>query len=116
MALGVFAFAIIGVVFLLGNSLQSSAQSQRDSALASAVSTTSTLLRTQSSTAPPATLYFDQRGSHLETSVGAYFEFTISSQPSDPEFPGVEKFVITANAPYPVGVPVGRFVATRPSP
>lgn len=79
LAVGIFAFSIVGVVFLLGNALQSSSDTQRDSALSSALQTTAGIIHTYSASKTSDVLYFDQHGSLVTNAKNAHFRFVLTS-------------------------------------
>ncbi len=111
LAVGIFAFAIIGVVFLLGTGLKISAEVQRDSALSSALMTAASLLRT--STPPPNVLFFDQTGSLTPSTTNAHYQFAMTNASSPSTLSQVDLFSITVTAPYPSTNSVGNFLVSR---
>ena len=116
MAIGIFAFAIVGVVFLLGTALESSAATQRDSALSAALTTTASMVRSYDNLAVPATLYFDLQGSPTtvaNTATPPYYQFAIAASSSG-VLNNLEIYSITVTAPYPSGHNVGSFLVSRP--
>jgi len=115
MALGIFAFAIVGVVFLLGTALESSAATQRDSALSAALTSSASVLRSYDNLAVPSTLYFDQQGSPITAAnmAKAYYQFAIVATTSG-VLTNLEIYSITVTAPYPSGNYVGSFLVGRP--
>lgn len=110
-AVGIFAFAIIGVVFLLGTGLKVSTEVQRDSALSSALMTASSLLK--SSTPTPTVLYFDNTGSLTPSAANAFYQFAVTPASSHTTLPRVELFSIQVTAPHPSTNSVANFLVSR---
>jgi len=117
MAVGIFAFAILGVVFLLGTGLRSSAEVRRDSALSSALMTSSALLRAPAAAPASLTLLFDDSGSQVTDPKKAIYEFVIATSAiAPPNMTNVNLYTVQVNSPYPKKIPVGEFILSRPKP
>ncbi|KAH0534008.1 hypothetical protein FGG08_007385 [Glutinoglossum americanum] len=81
-ALGVFAFAILGVFGLLGVALDTSTESQRDSSLASVIRTVDSDIRSATDASTLAALsstprYFDIVGKPLTSTANAAYKITL---------------------------------------
>lgn len=114
LAIGIFSFALVGVVGLLASALQSSSETQRDSALASAVGTANVVIRSSDPTISSLTLHFDRAGNLLPGPADAYFLFQLQSDGSSAGFPNLEFWSARVTAPYPqTGAYEGNFVFSR---
>lgn len=114
MALGIFAFAIIGVVFLLGTGLTASRETQLDSALSSALTTAAALLRSGPAPLVPTTYYFDLQGSRVTNTGSAHYALTATLLASNGLSSNVNLYTVKATAPYPSTNSVGTFLISRP--
>ena len=116
-ALGLFSFAIIGVIFLLGSGLTSSKDTQRDSALSSALAASAALLRSGTAPLSASTNYFDQQGSLVTNLSTAYYQFTVTPLASGGSLStNLSMYSVQVKAPYPGTNSVGNFVMSRPKP
>lgn len=90
MALGVFSFCIIGIVFLLATGLDSSRSTQRDSALAAIIQSMDAEVRTMrysgsnslSTLVPTTNFYFEAAGNRLPSATGATFRVSLNRLPA----------------------------------
>ena len=113
-AIGILTFALIGMVLLLGNALRSSMETQRDSALTSALMTSSALVRGFDSRLTSTNLYFDQQGTPVSnTTTQAYFHFALQSVGAGAGPTNLDHWTVKATAPYPATNSVGTFFLNR---
>jgi len=80
-AIGIFAFTVVGIVYLLGASLSSSRDSARDSALATALVSVDSAVRTSGTSLmlTGTNIYFDLYGNLLSgsNSTGIYYQASV---------------------------------------
>lgn len=113
-ALGLFSFAIIGVVFLLGTGLSTSRETQRDSGLASALATSAALLRSGAAPVAAYTNYYDQQGGWQTNASNAFFALTVTPLPSGGTLStNLTLYSVKAIAPYPGTNSAGNFLMSR---
>lgn len=113
MAIGIFTFALIGVVMLLGNALRSSSETQRDSALATALGTSASVVRSMSTSVSSTNLFFNQQGSLLTNNSQAYFQFALSAKGAGTGPVSLDYWTVKVTAPYPATNNVANFVLSR---
>jgi type II secretory pathway pseudopilin PulG len=115
-AIGIFTFALLGIVFLLGNALRSSSETQRDSALASVVSSTAAFVRSQPATVLSATNYFSVEGAILTNSNGAAYRVDQKSVGTGGGPSNVDLWTASVVGPLPGTNEVGNFLMSRLKP
>jgi hypothetical protein len=117
MAIGIFTFALLGVVFMLGNALRSSSETQRDSALASVVSSSASLVRSQPTNATNATNFFSLQGAMLTNSSNAAYEVELKSVGSGLGGPAnLDFWTAKIKGPLPDTNVAGNFLFSRVKP
>jgi type II secretory pathway pseudopilin PulG len=117
-AIGIFTFAVLGVVFMLGNALRSSSETQRDSALASVVSSSASLVRSQPTNATGAThFYFSLHGAMLTSSSDAAYQVELRPVGSGIGGPAnLDFWTATITGPLPATNVAGNFLFSRIKP
>lgn len=113
MAMGIFTFALIGVVLLLGNALRSSSETQRDSALASIVASSASAVRALPTNTVVATNYFSLQGSMLSTANGAAYVSSLNSVGSGSGPTNLEYWTAVVIGPLPATNVTGQFLYSR---
>jgi Tfp pilus assembly protein PilV len=116
MAIGLFTFALLGVVFMLGNGLRSSSDTQRDSALASVVSSSVSLVRAQPTNATLATNYFSLQGAMLPNASNAAYQVVLKSVGSGGGPTTLDLWTATVTGPVPATNVAGNFLFSRIKP
>ena len=116
-ALGIFSFAIIGVIFLLGTGLTSTKDTQRDSSLSSALAASAALLRSGTVPLSATTNLFDMQGSLVTDPTKAYYRFTVAPlAPGGSLSTNLVLYSVQVSGPYPRTNSFGSFVLSRPKP
>lgn len=118
MAIGIFAFALIGVVMLLGNALHSSSETQKDSALSSAVTMASAWVRGAPTNSVSTNLYFNQMGVVVTNASDGHFQFALRSVGTEAGVgpANLDYWTAVVTAPHPATNVVGRFLLSRTLP
>lgn len=113
LSVGIFSFAIVGVVFLLGTALQSSSETQRDSALSSALQTATAIVQSYDNSTDSAVLYFDQQGSLVTNPNSGHYKFELTAVSGTGLPSNLEFWTVQASSPPPAFPKTGRFLISR---
>jgi type II secretory pathway pseudopilin PulG len=116
MAVGIFAFAVMGIVFLLSQALQSTSETQRDSALATALISASATVRATDPTTNNLTLLFDRHGSPVDQESNALYRITLASIGNGGLADPVDIWTAQIQGPVPSTNSLGNFLLTRNQP